>query len=148
MTRKQQKKYCKKIFRHLLEQSLWNTFALYKKYCNRKVKHADFILLICEKIFQKYLTSDLMPRKSGRPSYERSICDSTPLRLIGRHFPQFIPASEKKQNPTRMCVICCHKTNEKGKKIRKESRYYCRECDVGLCIIPCFEHYHTKEDLF
>lgn len=35
----------------------------------------------------------------------------------------------------------------KGKRIRKETRYYCPDCDVGLCLTPCFKLYHTKADL-
>ncbi|PIO09390.1 hypothetical protein AB205_0104030, partial [Aquarana catesbeiana] len=35
--------------------------------------------------------------------------------------------------------------DDKGKKIRKESRFYCPDCDVGLCAVPCFKMYHTQD---
>uniref|UniRef100_A0A8C5P8P0 PiggyBac transposable element-derived protein domain-containing protein n=1 Tax=Leptobrachium leishanense TaxID=445787 RepID=A0A8C5P8P0_9ANUR len=34
--------------------------------------------------------------------------------------------------------------DDKGKKIQKETRFHCPDCDVGLCAVPCFKIYHTK----
>lgn len=51
MKRKQQKKYYKKIFRHLLEQTAFNSFVPYKKYCDKNLTNADFQLYLCEEIF-------------------------------------------------------------------------------------------------
>lgn len=68
------------------------------------------------------------------------------LRLTERHFPSFIPATPKKENPTRYCAVCCTKKDDKGKKKRRESRYMCHTCKVALCVTPCFEIYHTKEN--
>ena len=31
--------------------------------------------------------------------------------------------------------------------LRKETSYECRRCDVALCVIPCFEVYHTQKDI-
>ena len=45
--------------------------------------------------------------------------------------------NEKKSNATRRCVVC------KKHGTRKESRYECLRCDVGLCAAPCFGAYHT-----
>ncbi|GFX61878.1 hypothetical protein TNCV_3219211 [Trichonephila clavipes] len=39
---------------------------------------------------------------SGRP-----IISPSPLRLTSMHFPDVIPASEKKSNPTRQCSRDC-----------------------------------------
>ena len=43
-------------------------------------------------------------------------------------------------SPTRRCAVCS------VNKIRKDIRYYCKDCDVGLCVVPCFEYFHTKTD--
>lgn len=63
----------------------------------------------------------------------------TKLRLSMReqHFPEYIPSTTAKQRPVKRCVVCSKK------KIRRETRYMCRDCSVGLCIIPCFKIFHT-----
>ena len=81
-----------------------------------------------------------MSSKPGRPSNVPH-----PLRLTERHFPEYVPPTEKKANPTRQCVVCSKKRDANGKKIRRESRYCCLVCDVALCVTPCFKIYHTKE---
>ncbi|XP_068122221.1 piggyBac transposable element-derived protein 4-like [Hyperolius riggenbachi] len=137
--RKQQKKYYKKIFRHLLEQSLWNSYILYKQRSERPITHADYIWRMCECICLRYQTAT-DARTGRRASYVVN-----PERLTGRHFPEHIPPTAKKNTPTRTCVVCCSKTDERGKKVRKESRIYCPDCNVGLCAAPCFKTYHTRE---
>ena len=31
-------------------------------------------------------------------------------------------------------------------KKRKDTRYWCAKCGVGVCLLECFEVYHTKLD--
>ena len=31
-------------------------------------------------------------------------------------------------------------------KKRKNTRYWCSKCGMGLCLVECFEVYHTKLD--
>ncbi|XP_068115954.1 piggyBac transposable element-derived protein 4-like [Hyperolius riggenbachi] len=64
--------------------------------------------------------------------------------LAGTSRSTYLPLP-KKTTPTRTCVVCCSKTDERGKKVRKESRIYCPDCNVGLCAAPCFKTYHTRE---
>lgn len=132
--RKQQKKYYKKIFRHLLEQCVWNAYVIYKKNGN-SIEHRDFLWHLVRKIMEVHLHE-----KRGR-NYPSSAENS--LRLIGRHFPRYIPPTGSKQKPTRCCAVCCSKKLD-GKKIRKETRFHCEDCSVALCAIPCFEVYHTQ----
>ncbi|XP_034185281.1 uncharacterized protein LOC117606608 isoform X7 [Osmia lignaria lignaria] len=74
---------------------------------------------------------------------EQATSNTAPRRLLERHFPETIPPTEKKFNPVRQCVKCSRKKCVNGKRIRKETRYYCPECNVGLCVTPCFRLYHT-----
>lgn len=67
----------------------------------------------------------------------RSIFKHDPSRITEPHFPEYVPATAKKANATRRCKVC------KGKGIRKESRYHCAFCNVGLCVTPCFKLFHT-----
>ena len=143
--RKQQKRYYKKIFRHLLEQCMWNAYVLFAKNRDKqlpkaKVEHADFVWMLVDRI----LTESLSPADEVRTPGRRSVPHGNPERLTGRHFLQHVPPTERKKDPARMCVVCCSKTKPDGKKVRKETRFHCPDCDVGLCPVPCFKDYHTK----
>ncbi|GFT53437.1 piggyBac transposable element-derived protein 4 [Trichonephila clavipes] len=82
---------------------------------------------------------DEFSNTSGRPSISPS-----PLRLTSGHFPDVIPATKKKSNPTRQCTLCSRKSDSGSKPVRKETRYRCTECQVSLYAAPCFKNYHTK----
>lgn len=135
-TRKRGKKYYKKIFFHLLDLAFWNSFILYKK-SGGQLSSLLYRLSVIENIIGSY-HSDSMKPKSGRPSQTMN-----PLRLTERHFLDYIPITGKKSNPTRQCAVCSRVRDVNGKKIRRESRFYCPDCDVGLCVAPCFRVYHT-----
>lgn len=134
--RKQGKKFYKKMFFHMMEQALWNAFVLFVK-SGGKFSNLKFREKLIEQYLEKYHTPEFAS-KGGRPSITPN-----PLRLTERHFIELLPPTESKMNASKRCIVCCSKTNERGKKIRKETRYYCPDCNVGLCI-PCFKIYHTK----
>ncbi|KAJ8316059.1 hypothetical protein KUTeg_006073 [Tegillarca granosa] len=84
------------------------------------------------------------PRPSGRgrkPLGE--VCD----RLIGRHFPTQILQIEgaKKPKQTKACVAC-NKRKGGGDRKRKETRFMCKTCEKSLCLVRCFEIYHTRKN--
>ena len=137
--RKRGKKYYQKIFFHLLELAVWNSYILYKQAGHTK-KPLDFRMDLIDLLVSTY--KDNSVKSKGRPSTTPS-----PLRLSGRHFLDYVPPTEKKDKPMRYCAVCSQKRNALGKKVRRESRYQCSECDVGLCVVPCFREYHTKVDL-
>lgn len=136
--RKRGKKYYKKIFFHLLDLALWNSFILYTK-SGGTMTPLQYRLAVVEKTMKSYLSED--KPKPGRPS-----ATLNPVRLTDRHFPEYLPATEKRQNLTQ-CVVCSRVRDCNGKKIRRESRYYCPDCDVALCVAPCFRVYHTVADI-
>ena len=45
---------------------------------------------------------------------------------------------EKKARPTKRCVVC-YKNNR-----RKETVFWCPECEAALCVEECFKAFHTK----
>ncbi|KAG8235322.1 hypothetical protein J437_LFUL003605 [Ladona fulva] len=96
--KKRGKKYYKKMFFHLLDQATWNSFVLYRKSGGTK-SNLDFRMELVENIIERYHTED-MSSKGGRPSDEPH-----PLRLTERHFPGYIPATEKKEKPCRQCAV-------------------------------------------
>lgn len=128
-------KWYKKLFFHFVDMIIINSYSLHILKSETHVALADFHLRLTRQIIEKYRTVEFQ-NKRGRHSTDY------PLRLTERHFPSFVPATEKKKNATRKCVVCS-KTDKKQKK-RRETRYMCEICDVGLCVTPCFQEYHTK----
>ncbi|KAL1457233.1 hypothetical protein MTO96_027711 [Rhipicephalus appendiculatus] len=134
--RKQKISY-KMIFQHLLDEATYNSFVLYQKQGGRAC-HLDYRLKLIEAIITKYSRKS-STKKKGWPG-----CLLNIKRFDEHHFPSYIPATEKKQEPTRRCVVCYLKRDGNGKNIRKETRIWCRWCEKALCAVPCFERYHTK----
>lgn len=98
-----------------------------------------FRLSLVDELIETYRSSDTIPKR-GRPSLE-----DNPNRLIEMNFLRQIPSTDKKRQPPRECKVCCSKRDENNKRCRKETGYYCPDCDVGLCI-SCFEIYHTRKN--
>ncbi|CAH2276346.1 Hypothetical predicted protein [Pelobates cultripes] len=44
-----------------------------------------------------------------------------PERLAGRHFVDYIPSTEKKSAPARMCVVCCSKRDDRKSERKPDS---------------------------
>jgi hypothetical protein len=84
------------------------------------------------------ITSPVCEREGEVSRPGRHARDNTKSRLTERHFVRRVQPTGKKAAPQRRCVVC----TKHGK--RKDTRYCCRECDVGLCFDDCFEAYHTK----
>nr|CAH7735314.1 unnamed protein product [Callosobruchus chinensis] len=123
------KKYYKKIFFHLLNITILNTYILYKQSGGKKTR-LNFTIELAEELIKKYAQPlDQQRRRSKAHNVSR---------FIDRHFPSIIPPTPNKEKPTKRCHICYEK------KVRKESRYWCSECRTGLCPAPCFGVYHTK----
>lgn len=137
--KKRGEKYYKKIFFHLFDISPWNAFVLYQKH-GGKYSHLNFRLDLIDRLIERH---GIVNERIGRPEILPN-----PLRLTERHFLEVIPATEKKLRPTRQCFVCCSKRNESGKRIRREKGYFCPDCDVGLCLSPCFKIYQTKADFW
>ena len=125
-----------------MDLAVWNAFLLYKESATQAritpITHLKFRLQIIRDIVEKY-GSELPPRRSpGRP-----LAVAGASRFTPGHFPMEIPPTEKKVNATKRCVVCSQKRDHRGKPVRRESRYMCKLCLVALCVVPCFEKYHT-----
>ncbi|GFW90479.1 piggyBac transposable element-derived protein 4 [Trichonephila clavipes] len=66
-------------------------------------------------------------------AYQRGRLSSTPnpLRLTARHFASHIPPNPIKREPRRQYAVCCSRKDANGKKIRKETRIWCKDCEEG-----------------
>jgi len=125
-------KWYKKYFFHLLDIAVWNSYCLYKYKTRKNISVAAYHLQLIRQILRKYHKDDF------RQSAPRS-ADKYPLRLTSRHFPAiYTSANIKQKSGLRKCTVC----TQNG--VQRQTHYQCKTCDVGLCVHPCFETFHTK----
>lgn len=138
-------KWYKKLFFRFLSLVEVNRYLLYKKITAAQAP--DQRKPLDHEAFTRQLVKDLLAgtqhgtttKPRGRPSTQLA-----PERLVPadhQHFPALIPATPSRCGPLRQCVVC--KTIE----VRKMSRYLCTTCQVCLCVVPCFQLYHTQRDI-
>lgn len=140
-TRKSLKWY-KKLFFHILDVTVYNSYILYKLKTGQKLRLVDFRLNLIRQLLEEYMNTRTPPR-GGRPSTASPVTPD-PLRLTGRHFPEPVPSTATKKTPQRQCFVCKH-TGKRPQK-RRDTRWFCSLCNVGLCVFPCFQDYHTVKN--
>jgi hypothetical protein len=128
MARELLKKYNQKMFRYLLDAFCLNAFIIYKKKSG-SIYRLDSLLKLAESL--SIMGGVMEPVTRGRPSKSPK-----PTLLLGRCFPDIVPGTSKKK-ATRKRVVCW----ANGK--RKESSYWCPDCEKALCVVPCFQVYHS-----
>ena len=131
--RSRMRKFYKKMFRHMLDIAVLNSFITYAKMGGKK-KRLEFITTLGENIIASNAPDMPVPSTSGgRPAR----IHAKPSRLLGRHFPDYCPPSKNREKPIRNCAQC-RKNNK-----RKGSSYWCKDCEVALCVVPCFRDWHS-----
>ncbi|XP_043263719.1 uncharacterized protein LOC122403958 [Colletes gigas] len=124
-------KWYKKFFFHLLDISIWNAYCLYKFNTKKNISMSNYHLALITELLKKY--SESREYNSGNPS-------AYLMRFKERHFPALYSSDKtKRQNPMRRCIVCSMDNK------RRSTRYYCKKCNVGLCVVPCFEMYYTEQ---
>ena len=124
-------KWWKRLFFHIVIISVMNSFIMYLEEMPSR---------------QRSLR--------GRPNAQ----DQPITRLVGKHYMEKIfVEGGKKKTPTRSCVCCSavgkwkRRDQERPRNVKKfrygrESSYQCKLCECALCVVPCFELYHSKTD--
>ena len=97
-----------------------------------KIDHFKFRVELLQALLIEH-GSESVRKFQGHQSTDKNV-----PRLIERHFPETIPLTEKKVRPTKRCVAC-YKNN-----IRKETVFWCPECEAALCVEESFKAIHTK----
>ena len=138
-------KWSRKLFFHLFNMVILNSYLLNKKFGKRKLSKHDYIEYIAN-----YLVDTGSPTLTCVP--RRTFNPSNLERLTERHFPKRIPL----RNGKLQGIVCraCNFTKSQittmgfasGNLSRKTTIYWCEECETPLCITPCFEIYHTVSD--
>ena len=129
-------KWYKKLFFHLIDITVLNSCILFMGKTGKKVTLQSYAVEVVRELLQDNITEHSAPgRRSG---------EGDPDRLTARHFISTMqaPADAKKKHVQRACFVCRH-TSRRPKE-RRDTRYHCSECDVPLCLEPCFQDYHTK----
>jgi hypothetical protein len=135
-------KWYKKLFFHLFTVCTVNAYLLYRKYAPEAGKngHHAFRMYVCEALLRE-------AEGAPRPATEkgRKHKGDKPTRLTDRHFPDNIPAKPgaKRMRPCRDCVGCNPTLKDRVTFKRKQTAFWCPECDVALCVPRCFQVYHT-----
>ena len=133
------KKWYQTIWHFIIEIALVNGHIAYNMQNNTKMNQDNFRKAVIDGLVQNYTRRE--PLKM--PGRKRQ----APLRnrLRERHF--ISKYEDNKHRPN--CYVCSierHQCKKKGKGNckRKQTRYFCAKCKKALCIVPCFEEYHTK----
>ncbi|XP_064648112.1 piggyBac transposable element-derived protein 4-like [Lineus longissimus] len=128
-------KWWKKVLLHLLVTAVSNAYVMYRMVVPKEQQKQgyEFRIEVAKELVVGY---ERRPSVPGRPSV-----NPAPFRLTERHF------IEKGDGKKPDCVACCLRRNNKYVR-RKQTVYRCKNCvpKVALCIIPCFELYHTQKD--
>lgn len=69
---------------------------------------------------------------------DRNTIISSASRLIGRHCPERIPPQGNRLYPARKCKVCIDRGKCENEKVRKETVFICRECNIPLCLPDYF----------
>ena len=123
-------KWYMQLFNHVIEVSLVNARILYNLTHEKSVPAEEFRKSVIDALVQPHLDASTPAR---RLPLQNVPC--RPDRLTGRHFIAQHPV--KKPD----CVVC----SDRKSKRRKQTSYYCSTCPESppLCILPCFEKFHT-----
>ncbi len=130
-------RWYKKFFFHSLDLVLYNSHIIYKELTGKTETREEFCVELARELILEYKREPVRRAPFGR------VQDPTLARLNERHFIEPLPPIQSIVNPRRKCQVCAHTVRWERK--RKDTRYYCPDCDVGLCMTPCFKDYHTKE---
>ena len=124
----------KKLFMRLLDMALFNAFVM------MRVNHPKISFLH----FRLNLVRQMIQLTGGTSSSTPSPSTDQPLRLTGRHFPSKCPKTMSNKASSRRCHVCAAKSKKRTENTRKRSSFWCAKCQVPLCVVPCFELFHTK----
>lgn len=119
------------LYHRARETALVNGYIIYKKASD---ENKDDPQKFRQAVIDGLLEHWTCPRKRvGRPSIA-----PLPLRMTGKHFPN--KYEDKKYKPD--CEVC----SDRKAGCRRQTSFCCKQCNVPLCISPCFERYHTLRE--
>lgn len=131
-------KWYKKLAFHFFDMMLYNAYILYKLSKNeKKLQFRAYRLAVIRQIVEKFG----LHRKRRTTTKKALDADS---RLVDRHFPSVIPPGDNGKKKQKKCSV--HQKSVNNPTIRRETIYECVKCNIPLCVVPCFEIYHTQKN--
>ena len=125
------RKWWRKLFFWLLETTVLNSSIIYRTSKSQPISHLGYRRLLIEALATHHNNTAPRRLRPGRPrKHPMEVTRGDPNRLNGK----FYTIAE--------CVVCSQPAN----KQRHRSLFYCVTC-TSLCVTPCFEIYHTRENL-
>lgn len=126
--RKKMNKYYMKMINRLLNVTVLNEMAIYRKIWDRTVDCLKFRVGMVQSLIVKY-------------SKERKVTGlhadkTTVARLTKQHFPRRILEQKGNKNP-QSGMLC---------EERQETRCLCPSYELPLCVDKCFMVYHAKKN--
>jgi hypothetical protein len=126
-------KWTKKLFFHLLDQTILNSHILLKS-CGSNISHRDFRLTLVRNMVELAGPQPRPLQPVGRPS-----ALVTKIGCLEESSRQHWPTTSDKM----MICVVCHSRKKKRRRVQTK----CEKCDVGICISGCFKDYHTRAQL-
>ncbi|XP_044745115.1 piggyBac transposable element-derived protein 4 [Coccinella septempunctata] len=123
----------KKVLFRLLDISVWNSFLLYRKGLQKKIKMVEFR----EALILSLIEIDI--NETGR-IFTKQRASTSNLPAGEQHFPAEIPVTEHSRR--KHAFLKCRQCTKEGR--RRETRYRCEHCEDNppLCPAPCFKLWH------
>ena len=129
--------YCK-LGELFFEMCIYNAFILWKKLNVNNTDHLKFRKILVEELITFHSYGGVANLQTGSRHSNRV---GNPLRLIEKHFISVIPSTSSKKRSQKPCV------RHRKMCMRRDTMYWCKICQVRLCLEECFEVYHTKTDI-
>ena len=124
-------KWTKKLFFHLLDLAVLNSYILLSSCGGKKISHRDFRLALVRDMLARAGYERRPLRPVGRPA----LASTNIGRLDTRHNEHW-PG----RNTRRRCRVCS------ARGVERKVMAKCLKCDVALCVDQsCFADYHTKD---
>ena len=132
-------KWWRRAFFYLLDMAVVNSYVLYTLHnpdCRRRLTHEKFIVTLATDLLMSAGHSTSSPT-APYPSSRQPVA-----RLAEHHFLVEVGRKANGRAKQRDCAVC---SDRKGSG-RKTTIYKCRECNMPMCVVPCFELHHTKRN--
>jgi hypothetical protein len=137
-------KWYKKLFFHLFNLCIINAYLLYTKFTDEdKLDSHQFKVELAKAFINEAPNAPTPNICQGRKH-----TGDRPLHLRERHFPDNIPAKPgaKRLRPSRDCFACNTKKSIRDGFKRKQTSFWCPDCEKPLCILKCFRVYHSVDN--
>jgi hypothetical protein len=131
---RKQSRWYKKVLFHLLDITVWNTFFIYKiRFDCGSMRFKDFRDILIKSMLK-------VPLDKTALQFFKNLNEKEPKKRLSGHYHEKIrsPPNFKREVYYKNCKVCTKN------KIRKQTQYQCRECDVPLCVGICFEDFHKS----